>query len=70
MSNCELIKTKHGSHLMFFKKKSPQEKLQAKYEKLMSEAHKLSVSNRSKSDAKYAEAFAISKKIDELNAQT
>lgn len=55
---------------MFFKKKSPQEKLQAKYEKLMSEAHKLSVSNRSKSDAKYAEAFAISKKIDELNAQT
>lgn len=55
---------------MIFRKTPPQQKLQRKYEKLMSEAHKLSVSNRSKSDAKYAEAFAISKKIDELNAQT
>lgn len=47
-----------------FSKKSPKEKLQKQYEKLMSEAHKLSSSNRQASDAKYAEADEIAKKME------
>ncbi len=49
-----------------FKKKSPKEKLQAQYKKLMSEAHKLSQVNRSAGDDKYAEAEEILKKIEAL----
>jgi len=47
-----------------FKKKSPIDKLYDQYEKLMKEAHGLSTSNRKASDAKYAEADAILKKIE------
>lgn len=47
-----------------FKKKSPIDKLYDQYEKLMKEAHALSTSNRKASDAKYAEADAILKKIE------
>tara|TARA_B100001059_G_C17520775_1_gene420659 strand:+ start:324 stop:506 length:183 start_codon:yes stop_codon:yes gene_type:complete len=39
-----------------FKKKSEIEKLEIKFKKLMNEWHQLSSINRSKSDAKYAEA--------------
>ncbi|ADY30987.1 MULTISPECIES: Lacal_2735 family protein [Cellulophaga] len=46
-----------------FKKKSPVEKLQEQYKKLMKEYHALSVSNRSASDAKFAEAEVIQDKI-------
>ena len=55
--------------LMFglFKKKSEKEKLQQSYAALMSEAHKLSHSNRKAADAKLAEAELVLKKIDELN---
>ena len=49
-----------------FKKKSPKEKLQAQYKKLMSEAHKLSQVNRSAGDDKYAEAEEVLKKIEAL----
>jgi len=52
---------------MFFKKKSPREKLQKKYEELMSEAYSLSTKNRSLSDAKYAEADAVLKEMDKLS---
>ncbi|MEM9142718.1 MAG: Lacal_2735 family protein [Bacteroidota bacterium] len=50
----------------FFKKKSEVEKLQEKYRKVMQEAFALSKSNRSASDAKYAEADAIQKEIEAL----
>ena len=49
-----------------FKKKSEKEILQKKYEKLMSEWHQLSSTNRSESDKKYAEAEAILKKLEVL----
>mgnify|MGYP006307761699 CR=1 FL=1 len=52
----------------FLKSKSPKEKLEAKYKKLMSEAHKLSQVNRSAGDAKYAEADAILEQIKNLEA--
>lgn len=46
-----------------FKKKSPAEKLQKKYAKLMEEAYQLSTINRTKSDAKFAEAEAVQAEI-------
>jgi hypothetical protein len=51
---------------MLFRKKSPIEKLQAKYKDLMSDAHKWSSKNRTLSDAKYAEADAVMKEIEAL----
>lgn len=51
-----------------FKKKSPVEKLQERYKKLMAEWHELSTTNRSASDAKYAEAQGLLDEIDKLNA--
>lgn len=51
-----------------FKRKTEVEKLEIKYKKLLGEAHKLSTTNRSKSDAKTAEAAEVLKKIDELKA--
>ena len=48
-----------------FKKQTPTEKLQKK-RKLMEEAHKLSTTNRSASDAKHAEAEEIMKQIEAL----
>ncbi len=50
----------------FFKSKSPLEKLQKQYEKLMAQAHQLSTSNRTASDAKVKEASEIQDKIAEL----
>lgn len=50
----------------FLKSKSPIDKLQAQYAKLMAEAHKLSTSNRSASDAKVKEANEIQDKIATL----
>ncbi len=49
-----------------FKKKSEIEVLEATYKRLMQEAYKLSTSNRTQSDAKYAEADAIMNKIQVL----
>ncbi|MDC1221412.1 Lacal_2735 family protein [Salibacteraceae bacterium] len=49
-----------------FKKESELEKLQKQHKKLMQESFTLSKSNRSAGDAKYAEAEAIAKKIEEL----
>jgi hypothetical protein len=53
--------------LGLFKKKSPKEKLQEKYKKLLEESYKLSSTNRKASDAKAAEADEILKQIDLLN---
>ncbi|MEQ8364430.1 MAG: Lacal_2735 family protein [Cyclobacteriaceae bacterium] len=50
----------------FFKKKSEIEVLQLEYQKLVSEAYKLSHTNRTQSDLKTAEAEAIGKRIEAL----
>ena len=49
-----------------FKKKSELDKLHEKYAKLMEESHKLSTSNRTESDKKYAEAQEIAVRIQEI----
>lgn len=49
-----------------FKKKSPQQVLQKKYEQLIKEAYQLSTSNRIESDKKNAEALEILKEIEAL----
>lgn len=49
-----------------FKKKSKKEQLSEKYRKLLNEAFKLSTTNRSQSDLKYAEADKILKEIETL----
>jgi hypothetical protein len=49
-----------------FKKTSELDKLQKQYEKLMADWHKLSTTNRSESDKKYAEAQGIIEQIEVL----
>ena len=49
-----------------FKKKSEIERLREEYSKLMKEAFELSTANRTKSDAKYAEADVMMRKIEDL----
>ncbi len=46
--------------------KSKKEKLEAKHQRLLEEAYKLSHVNRGKSDAKLAEAAEIEKQLDAL----
>jgi hypothetical protein len=53
-----------------FKKKSPIDKLNEKYKKLLAEDHHLSTTNRSESDAKVGEADSVLKEIEALEAQT
>lgn len=49
-----------------FRTKSKEQKLQKEYDKLMQEWHRLSSINRSKSDAKYADAQDIAGQIERL----
>ncbi|MDP2174579.1 MAG: Lacal_2735 family protein [Bacteroidota bacterium] len=49
-----------------FKKKTDLELLNEKYQKLMKEAHRLSVVNRTKSDEMIAEAEKLGKLIDSI----
>lgn len=49
-----------------FKRKTPIEKLQIKYQSLMQHAYNLSKINRSQSDQKHFEANKILKEIDKL----
>lgn len=49
-----------------FKKKSEKEKLQESYAEIMSQAYKLSHSNRTASDKLLAEAEEIAKRIEKL----
>ena len=51
-----------------FKKTSEIDKLQKQYEKLMSDWHKLSTTNRAASDEKYAEAEKVLAKIEALKS--
>jgi len=57
-----LLKTMFG----LFKKKTEKEKLQETYAKLMTEAYKVSHTNRTASDKLMAEAEEVAKKIDTL----
>ena len=50
----------------FFKKKSPLERLEATYKKLLEESYTLSSVNRRESDAKQAEANEVLKQIEQL----
>ena len=50
-----------------FKKKDQREQLQKRYEKLMSEAHKLSQTNRKLGDAKYKEADELMNQLEAMN---
>ena len=52
-----------------FKKKTPLEKLEAKYAKLLDEWHKLSSVNRTASDLKFAEAQEIAVLIEDLKSK-
>lgn len=52
--------------MSIFKRKSPQEKLQLKYQQLMKESFQLSTSNRAKADEKVAEAQKVLEQIREL----
>lgn len=49
-----------------FKKRTPMEKLQNQYAKLLQEAFVLSKSNRSASDVKMVEAQKVEQQIDDL----
>lgn len=53
----------------FFKKTSPLEKLQKKYQATLEEAYRLSKIDRKASDKKQAEAEEILKEIDALGPQ-
>lgn len=52
-----------------FKKKSPIQKLQAEYSKLLEESYALSTSNRAESDLKMAEANEVLEKIKAIEEQ-
>ena len=52
--------------LNIFKSKTPIEKLEEKYKKTLNEAFELSKTNRTASDAKYAEANRIIHEIESL----
>ncbi len=54
--------------MRLFRRKTPLEKLDDKYQKLLQEAHKLSTVNRAQSDAKMAEANEVLKQIEQLSA--
>ena len=49
-----------------FKKKSPVEKLQDEYKKLMEESYRLSTTDRKASDLKRAEADKVLKQIEAI----
>lgn len=49
-----------------FKKKTQKEKLNQQYKKLLAEAHALSKTNRTASDAKQAEAQKVLEKIEAI----
>jgi uncharacterized protein Yka (UPF0111/DUF47 family) len=52
-----------------FKKKSPIDRLYEQHEKCLAEAHRLSTSNRTASDAKYQEAESLMNEIKKLEAK-
>lgn len=53
----------------FLRKKTPVEKLQDQYKKLMSEWHELSSIDRAASDEKYLQAQRVLDEIDKINSK-
>jgi len=53
----------------FLRKKTPVEKLQDQYKKLMSEWHDLSSIDRAASDEKYLQAQRVLEEIDKINSK-
>lgn len=53
--------------MKLFRRKSKKEKLERKYEQKLSEAHKMSAINRSKSDKLIQEAELLIKQIENEN---
>lgn len=49
-----------------FKKKSPADRLEAKYKKLLKEAYELSKINRTESDKKQAEAQEVLEQLESV----
>jgi hypothetical protein len=62
-----VIRINNNLMLGIFKKKSPKEKLEDQYKKLLEESFKLSTTNRSLSDKKQVDAQAVLKQIEDLN---
>lgn len=52
-----------------FKKKTQEDKLLKKYEKLMKQSHAVSTSNRAESDRIYAEAQELMDQVDALRKE-
>jgi len=50
-----------------FKKKTPLEQLQKRYEVLMAESHRLSKTDRKAADEKFAEAESVAQEIERLS---
>lgn len=53
-----------------FKKTSEVDKLNKRYQKLMEESHRLSTSNRTLGDQKFAEAERVLKQIDQIQSKS
>jgi hypothetical protein len=51
-----------------FKKKTERQRLNERYRKLMKESHQLSLSDRIKSDQKFAEAQELLYQLDTIDA--
>ena len=51
-----------------FSRKTPEQKLQDKYKKLMGDYHRLSTSDRKAADGKYAEAEEVLKELEKLGS--
>ena len=64
-----VVLTKQKPMFGLFKKSSPVEKLQKKYEALMEESHRLSKTDRKAGDAKFAEAQELLREIEALETK-
>lgn len=69
MADYQLFNPKITPMFGLFKKKSPVEKLEERYRKLLEESYQLSRIDRTKGDAKMAEADAVLKEIEALKNQ-
>ena len=64
-----IINFKSVTNMGLFKKRTRQEKLERKHAKLLEEAFRLSRTDRTAGDQKYAEAEALLKEIESLEGK-
>ena len=67
MAECQVLNFKSIIMISLFKKKSKVDILNKQYERLLKQSHELSTVDRTKSDAKFAEAQEVLKQIDNLS---